>query len=178
MGTWGFGIFEDDFTLDIKDYYKQFKDEGVSVNQSVARLKKLYNDIILDEDFGPDLEPLFYIGLAASLIESKELLEEIKYKAIEHISSGNGLDLWKEAGIVSLLRRKLEISKFKKRLMKAECIIDQRIIDEKDLNSERFDPSKQNYHVYEFTFASGKKLIGNTVHPELRELYFRKNPLK
>ena len=172
MGTWGFGIFEDDFTLDIRDYYHQFKDENISVNQSVSRLKRLYNDIMNDEELGPDLKPLFYIGLAATLSESNELIEEIKNKAIEHISSGNGLEPWKEAGFVSLFRRRLVLNKFKKQLARTECIQDHSIIDEEDISSERFDSKNQKYQVYEITFASGKKLIGNTVHPVLREKFF------
>lgn len=178
MGTWGFRIFEDDFTLDIKDYYKKFKDEGVSVNQSIFRLKRLYSDIMNDQDLGPDLVPLFYIGLAAALYESHELIEEIKLKAIQHISLGNGLERWREAGLIPVTRRKYELYKLRKQLMKSKCITDLSNLDEEDINSERFDPNNQKYHVYEITFASGKKLIGNTVHPELRQMYFERYPLK
>ncbi|MWC28537.1 hypothetical protein [Paenibacillus sp. MMS18-CY102] len=178
MGTWGFGVFDDDFTLDIKDYYLLFKEEGVSVNQAVSRIKRIYSDIMNDEGLSPDLEPLFYIGLAATQQECNELVEEIKNKAIEHITLGTGLERWRNAGLISHLRRKSELKKLKKQLMKSECITDSSIVDEVDLNSGRFDPSNQRYSVYEITFPTGKKLIGNTVHLERRGKHFEKYPLK
>ncbi|MFC0212016.1 hypothetical protein ACFFK0_06040 [Paenibacillus chartarius] len=174
MGTWGYGIFEDDFTLDIQDYYRQFRKEEIPVKQIEARICRIYSDIINDTD----LEPLFYIGLAATMIMFGELTDSIKANAIRHIDQGNGLELWREAGLIPLLRRKLALNHFKKKLLKATCILDTGTIDEEDLMEDRFDPQNQRYFVYEITFSSGKKLIGNTAHKEQRAMYFEQNPLK
>ncbi|MNY69462.1 hypothetical protein D3C86_2074080 [compost metagenome] len=56
--------------------------------------------------------------------------------------------------------------------MKTESKHFQNNIDEEDLSSERFDPKNQKFYVYTITFASGKKLVGNTVHLELRGKYY------
>ncbi|MDR6880780.1 hypothetical protein J2X61_002529 [Bacillus sp. 3255] len=94
------------------------------------------------------------------------IITEWKEKAFRHIELGNGLELWKEAGIISLLRRKLALSNFKKKLLQTKCILDTSPINEEDLREYRFDPQNQNYYVYEITFSSGKKLVGNTAHKE------------
>lgn len=112
------------------------------------------------------------------MIEFGELTVSIKENAYRHIELGNGLELWREAGIIPLFRRKLALNNFKKKLLKTKCILDTSPINEEDLREDQFDPHNQNYYVYEITFPSGKKLIGNTAHKEQREMFFEQNPLK
>jgi hypothetical protein len=47
MGSWGYGIFEDDFPLDIKDLFDSFITEGVSTDQAIARLLRMFSDKLM-----------------------------------------------------------------------------------------------------------------------------------
>jgi hypothetical protein len=174
MGTWGYGIFDDDFTLDIKDYYRQYKNEGIHADQCISRIKRIYSDAMDD----PDLEPLFYLGLAATLCEFGELKEDIKKETLQQIIRDGGLLRWRDAGLIPYWRRKYILSRFCRALRKQECLASCSTVDEEDLSSDRFHPEKQVYHVYELTFSSGKRFIGSTVHLEERKKYFERNPLK
>lgn len=174
MGTWGSDIFDDDFTLDIKDYLSQFKAEAVSVNQCISRLKRLYQEVEND----PDLKTLFYVGLAGALCEHGALTEEIRRETLAQIACNRGLARWKEAGLIPFLKRKYVLNRFCHSLKKQKCITDCTAIDEEDLQSERFCPDNQVYHVYKLSLASGKTFIGSTAHLEERKRYFRENPIR
>src|SRR5688500_4727142 len=98
MGTWGFGIFEDDLTLDIRDLYYSFIEE-VSSDQAVARLLRLYSEELEDEDDGP----LFYFAASSILLERNELRDDIKNKAIYYLELGSNQRRWKESGFFGYL---------------------------------------------------------------------------
>ncbi|PWV87628.1 hypothetical protein DFQ01_1602 [Paenibacillus cellulosilyticus] len=176
MGTWGYGIFEDDFTLDIKDLTNSYLDEGVSIDQAVARLLNLFSEELKDEDDGP----LVYFAISSILLDRDDLREDIKEKALFHIEHGEHLRAWKDAGLFKYLSRKKVLNKLKKRLLVAESREQQTDIDSEDLKDDRFKPGVARYYVYHLiNHKTGKPYyVGSTINLELRTKYFQINPIR
>ena len=62
MGTWGTGIFSDDFALDIKGEFCDKIADGISPADATAELMLNYKDDISD----PDESSVFWFALAAT----------------------------------------------------------------------------------------------------------------
>lgn len=88
MGTSGYKIFQDDFALDIRDYYIEKLFNGLSNEQTT---EELINE---NQDADEDEYSVFWLSLASVQFEYGRLLEKVKNKAIEIIDSGEDLKKW------------------------------------------------------------------------------------
>lgn len=114
MGAWGYGIFDDDTSSDIRDDFEEYIEDGLSVNEATERILEEYEEVIEDED---DISTV-YLALASLQMEHGELEEEIKSKALDIIDSGKGLEIWKESGESELEERKKVLNELKTKILK------------------------------------------------------------
>ncbi|MDP4147032.1 MAG: DUF4259 domain-containing protein [Bacillota bacterium] len=115
MGTWGYGIFDDDTALDIKGDFEEYVEEGLSITDATERILEEYKEIIEnDEDDGPTV----YLALASLQMKHGELHTDIKGVALEIIEKGKGLEIWEESGEDELEERKKVLNELKTKLLK------------------------------------------------------------
>ena len=111
MGAWGTGIFSDDLALDIKSEYNDllayFSDEEAE--------KKIFEDF--GEILNTDEASVFWFALALSEWKKGRLSEQVKWKAIEWIDSGEDLLVWKESGEKQHDKRKAVLEKLRATLL-------------------------------------------------------------
>jgi hypothetical protein len=115
MGTWGYGIFEDDITSDIKGDLEDYLDEGLTIDEATERILEEYEEFIEEDD---DVGPNVYLALASLQIEHDSLDDNIKIKALEIIENGVGLEGWEEAGERELEERKKVLNELKIKLLR------------------------------------------------------------
>ena len=86
MGIWGFGLYQNDLTLDVKDRFDELLKEGRTVQEVTDQLAKEYKSMIGH----PDEEPLFWMALADVQWNCGQLLPAVKEKALDWICKGIG----------------------------------------------------------------------------------------
>lgn len=117
MGAWGTGIFQDDFTCDVRDEYND-----------LAALKFEDSEIHteLQESFKPDgdEESIFWIALALAQHKLGRLDEKTKEKALKFIDSGKALEIWKalaDGDKASIRGRDKALSKAKETILSPQA---------------------------------------------------------
>lgn len=114
MGTWGYGIFDDDTASDIKGDFEEYIEEGLSITEATEKLLEEYQEIIEEDE---DESPTIYLALASLQMEYGELQANIKEIALEIIERGKGLEIWGESGEDELDERKKVLNELKVQLL-------------------------------------------------------------
>ncbi|MBK1813218.1 DUF4259 domain-containing protein [Clostridium sp. YIM B02505] len=115
MGTWGYGIFDDDTASDIKGDFDEYIKEGLSVTEATESILEEYQEIIEeDEEDGPTV----YLALASLQMTHGQLQADIKEIALEIIESGKGFEIWEESGENELDERKKVLNQLKLQLLR------------------------------------------------------------
>lgn len=102
MGAWGAGIFDDDTACDVRDEFSDLLAEGCSAQQATTLLEERWtpaSDAI-------DLEPMFWIALAASQHRLGQLSPDVRDKAVAIIDSGRDLHRFFDEPKVQVARGK------------------------------------------------------------------------
>src|SRR4051812_35764379 len=92
MGAWGTAIFSDDTAVDVRDDYRDHVGDGLSGPAATDRLLDEWRTTLGDPDEGP----VFWLSLAATQWKCGRLEPRVLEKALEVISSGAGLERWKD----------------------------------------------------------------------------------
>lgn len=103
MGAWGYGIFDDDTSLDIRDNFEKYIENGLSIIEATEKILEEYRDEIEDEDDGP----IKYLALASLQMDKGELQKNIKEAALDIIENGKGFEVWEESGEDELKNREM-----------------------------------------------------------------------
>jgi hypothetical protein len=90
MGTWGVEIFEDGFTMQVRDEFLNLMADGLAADDSTRSLEERYQKIIQD----PLAASMFWMALASTQWEFGCLVDRVKKEALEAIASGIELDRW------------------------------------------------------------------------------------
>ena len=114
MGAWGYEIFEDDFTCDVKDEFEEYVEEGMPVEKALKVISKEYKEIIEDEETD---YALFYLAVASIQLEHGILSDKVRKETLRIIDEGVGLELWEEEE-EGLAARKKVLEEFKQKLLK------------------------------------------------------------
>ena len=113
MGTWGSKLYQDDFTQDVRDNYKEKLKDGKDNQQALKEILKDYAWIEEDDDE----RPLFWMALADTLWNLGRLTLEVKEEAIKEIGKGADLERWKNEGTKKEYEnRKKELEALKEKL--------------------------------------------------------------
>lgn len=87
MGTWGYGIFDDDLALDIKDLFQQLIDDGESLKSIIDILLEEFQDSLEDFDEGVTV----FLALGALALEKGGITDRLKK---ELINASNNEEYW------------------------------------------------------------------------------------
>ena len=93
MGTWGTGIFQSDYALDVKDTYmdriRKGEDDESVMNSLIAEYER-------EGDFNyDDTRYVFWLALAYIQWKTGRLDPMVKERALSCIQDGSELELWK-----------------------------------------------------------------------------------
>lgn len=103
MGAWGPAIFEDDTACDLRDEFVELLAEGMTAEAATQELERRYEparDTI-------DIEPVFWIALAATQHKGGRLVPQVRDKAIAIIDSGRDLERFFEDEVIRSKRAKV-----------------------------------------------------------------------
>lgn len=111
MGAWGTAIFSDDTASDIRSEYRALVEDQVPDQEATHRVLNEYKHLDGDEAH------VLWLALAAAQSQVGRLDDHVKAKALEVIESGQGLELWEEAGARELAKRKTALEKLRATLV-------------------------------------------------------------
>lgn len=111
MGTWGPGIFSDDFACDVREQFRELIGDGLSAEEATEKLMTQFKIAAAD----PETSTVFWLALAATQWNCGRLLDSVKQRAISIIDSGENLQIWtdpkqakKRSASLGELRKTLE----------------------------------------------------------------------
>ncbi|WP_127783698.1 DUF4259 domain-containing protein [Rhodococcus sp. X156] len=110
MGAWGTEIFSDDTAADVRGDYRELLEDEVPDEEATRRVVAEYQ--YLDQDQAHVL----WLALAAAQHQVGRLDEEVRRRALDVIDSGEGLQLWEEAGSTELAGRKAALAALREQL--------------------------------------------------------------
>lgn len=87
MGIWGFELYQNDTSLDVKDEFEELFNAGKTVQEITDKLMEDYKSIMGDLDE----EPLFWFALADTQWNLGVLLPVVKEKALYWINKDSGM---------------------------------------------------------------------------------------
>jgi hypothetical protein len=110
MGAWGTGIFADDIAADLRNDYRKLIGDGVAGPQATDTLIAQWTP-----QGDPDLEPVFWLGLALTQRSCGRLEERVKAEALRVIADGSAIQPWaggpderKRRAVLEAAKRKLQ----------------------------------------------------------------------
>jgi hypothetical protein len=92
MGTWGYGIRQNDFVCDVIGAFEELLKAGKSVADATKSVRSKFANAVGDPDDGP----LFWIALADVLWAYGELNPQVLTHVKEDFDSGRSLSQWRE----------------------------------------------------------------------------------
>lgn len=108
MGTWGFGILQDDAARDVyDDYFRQFN-AGETHSKILRELRGEFADALDD----PDDAILFWLAVARAQWECGALQPVVKKRVEQIVRRGDDLARWKGSGVKSVERRRKALEQF------------------------------------------------------------------
>ena len=108
MGTWGYKVKQDDFVLDVIDYFNRQLKQNQNLEQTTKEVLNEFSFVFDDSDDGP----LFWMALAEIQWQYGYLQENILDKVKQDLREEVGLERWQEAGDKAFEKRKRELKKF------------------------------------------------------------------
>lgn len=94
MGTWGYDIFDDDVTSDIRALFEDELNVRASVAHATAEVLRESKGALDDPDDGP----IIWLALAALQLGRGELHANVRDHALAVIDSGEDLKRWEAEG--------------------------------------------------------------------------------
>lgn len=113
MGTYGYGVFQDDVAQDVRREYLNLLAGGESDSVAFATILREWRESIRDVDEGP----VFWLALAATQWEYGRLHERAKTQALKAIDKQLDQDRW--ASSRHAKKRKAVLAQLRKKLMSA-----------------------------------------------------------
>lgn len=110
MGAWGPAIFSDDTAADVRSSYRELLEDQVSDDEATRQVIAEYEHLEQDESH------VLWLALAAAQHQVGRLEEDVKRRAVGVIDSEEGLELWADAGLEDLKKRKAALAKLREQL--------------------------------------------------------------
>lgn len=112
MGAWAAGLFDDDTACDLRDEFKEMLASGLTVEQATAELERRYEPA----SDPVDLEPVFWIALAAVQHSWGRLMPSVRDRAVEIIDTGRDVERFFDDTDIRA-KRQAVLEKFKRELL-------------------------------------------------------------
>ncbi len=113
MGIWGFELYQNDMSLDVKDEFEKFYNSGKNVQEIIDILMKEYKSIMGDIDE----EPLFWLALADTQWNLGVLLPAVKEKALYWIVKDSGMFKCQAKDMSAKVKRKKTLDDLQEKLL-------------------------------------------------------------
>jgi hypothetical protein len=113
MGTWGYGIFDDDIASDIRNIFEDAIGEGLDVDSATQRVFDEFGEIASDDDEGP----VIWFSVAALQLDHGALRSDARERALSLIEPD--LERWEEAGPDEVAQRKAVLEDLRVRIERA-----------------------------------------------------------
>ena len=110
MGTWGYGIFEDDIASDVRGEFEDAIAEGLDSSAATQRVFEVFSEAVEDEEEGP----VIWLSLAVLQLDRGILQDDIRDHALAAMTSD--LERWKEAGPDEVAQRKIVLDELRGRI--------------------------------------------------------------
>ncbi|MBR3135572.1 MAG: hypothetical protein IKG32_00975 [Clostridia bacterium] len=110
MGVWGTGLYEDDYTCDIRADYKDRLRKGMTNEEAMQDILAQNTEVV-----GTDDEPVLWFALADIQWEYGRLLPEVKEKALAFLDNEQDDDRWKTPQLME--QRRQVLVKLKEKLL-------------------------------------------------------------
>ena len=104
-GAWGYGIFDNDDALDIRDRFRRLVREGLPMEEVTKRCVEDYPD--------PMNDVAVVLALAALQMEQKQLQPETKQRALQMIEEKKDIATWNDPE-----KRKQALEAFRQKLLR------------------------------------------------------------
>lgn len=113
MGMWGFELYQNDTSLDVKDEFEELYRTGNTVRDITDKLMEDYKSIMGDVDE----EPLFWLALADTQWNLGVLLPDVKEKALYWIDKDRDLLNCRTIDMPATAKRRKILDKLKTKLL-------------------------------------------------------------
>lgn len=113
MGMWGFELYQNDTSLDVKDEFEELYRTGNTVRDITDKLTEDYKSIMGDVDE----EPLFWLALADTQWNLGVLLPDVKEKALYWIDKDRDLLNCRTIDMSTTAKRRKILDKLKTKLL-------------------------------------------------------------
>ena len=110
MGTWGTGLYSDDYTCDIRGDYNDRLRRGMSHEEVLKSILDENTDV-----YGTDDEPSIWYALADIQWRYGHLMPEVKEKALAFLERADEDDRWETPQLAS--KRRQVLAKLKEKLL-------------------------------------------------------------
>jgi hypothetical protein len=112
MGTWGSGLYDDDTASDVRDRYLELLREGLTDEESTAKIKDEFTLSFRDETENA----VVWFALADTQWRLGRLLPDVKKAALNAIEEGSNLGYWETENPRAARSREKELIKLKERI--------------------------------------------------------------
>src|SRR5438034_9969669 len=102
MGTWGYGIFENDVSVDVRLTFEDAIHRGDTVEEATRHVLAECADYLEDVDDRVQV----WLALASLQLEQGSVEDSIRKRALEVIDQGADLKRWEETGTEAVEARK------------------------------------------------------------------------
>jgi hypothetical protein len=92
MGAWGPALFSDDIACDVRDEYRALIEDGLRDDDATRQVLQSHADVLDDPDDGP----VVWLALAVCQSRIGRLDPAVAERALQVISSGEGMSRWRE----------------------------------------------------------------------------------
>ena len=123
MGLWGYELYQNDISLDVKDEFEELFDAGKTVQDITDKLTEDYRDIMGDIDE----EPLFWFALADTQWNLGVLLPSVKEKALYWIDKYRDIFNCQTIGMSAKMKRKKVLDDLQEKLLSSQPPLKKRV---------------------------------------------------
>ncbi len=116
MGIWGFGLYDNDVTADIKDSFQELLEQDIAPKDIRTIIKEEYAELLLDPDEGL----IATLALYDQLLDCGSLTKAERSKALEIISRIEQAECWINVSQEFLSGRKNELARLRERFQTVE----------------------------------------------------------
>lgn len=112
MGSWGVGIRQDDFVLDVEGIFEDHLKDGKTIGEATRILQERFASVLDDCYIGT----LFWLALADVQWKYGDLDPTVLQRVIEIVDSDYGIDLWGNPSDKIYKQRKAVLEKFRNKI--------------------------------------------------------------
>jgi hypothetical protein len=108
VGSWGFGVEQDDFVRDVLGEFDDRLKRGATIDSATQAVLVQFADAVDDPDDGP----LLWLGLARAQWRYGEASADILAKVRADLAAEAGLERWADEGPAVLAKRRERLARF------------------------------------------------------------------